>query len=78
MVSMVKLKFRLGKYPYIYKYSKCNDKYSYSKEKCKAMKETLGLKDEKPVFFECFFHRGTLMKPIGYEGDPSYIMWLPK
>lgn len=70
--------FKLGKYPYIYKCPKCNDSHKYSKAKCIAMMDSLGLKSEKPVFFECFFHRGSLMKPIGYNGDPSYIMWIPK
>ena len=70
--------FDINQYPYIYKCPKCHDTHIYSKAKCMAMKESLGLKDERPVFFECFFHRGSLMKPIGYNGDPSYIMWLQK
>ncbi len=74
----LKNKFQLGKFPYVYKCPKCNDKHYYDKEKYELMLSHIGQIFDNPVFFECYFHRGQLMKPIGYTGEPGYVMWLPK
>ena len=80
MVNMVKLKqkFIKGKFPYKYQCPKCKDIQLYDKEKYELMTTSLRIFSDNPVFFECYFCPGQLMKPKGYSGEPSYIMWIHK
>jgi len=68
--------FELGKFPYIYKCPKCKDEQLYPKEKYELMCQTMQITSQNPVFFECGFCPGELMKPKGYHGESGYDFWL--
>ena len=73
-----KYKFELHKYPYVYMCTQCKDRFEepfeVSKEYERQLKGLFEVKSDLPLFFECHFCHDDEMKPIGYQGSPSFIV----
>lgn len=72
--------FELHKYPYIYQCPDCKTRFTpepsmeLSKGDERALKKEYGVKSELPLFFVCDFCFNNIMKPVGYDGEPSKVV----
>lgn len=72
-----KRKFKLGVFPYHYKCTNCNHpetKMDHDAEADRFLKNSFGVKSDLPLFFQCVHCRTGIIRPIGYDGKPSYLV----
>jgi hypothetical protein len=76
-----KNKFEIGKFPYYYECPNCHHtdtKMEHDKISEEFLKEELGINSPLPIFFQCIYCEIGLIKPIGYQGKPSFVVQCDK
>ena len=66
--------FQLNNYPYMYQCPSCKDIQPFQKDEEEFLKGHYEINSELPLGFECSFCPGSIMRPIGYTGDLSFVM----
>lgn len=70
--------FKLHNYPYIYQCIHCKSRFEkpfkMTAQYERQLKTIFEVNSELPLFFECDFCHDDLIMPIGYDGEPSFIL----
>ncbi len=69
--------FQLGKFPYHYDCENCHHPdthMEHDKDSETFLKEHYAIRAKEPLFFQCIHCQTGLLKPIGYIGEPSFIV----
>ena len=69
--------FQLGRFSYFYECEICKHpetQMEHDRESEVFLKEHYAIRSKNPLFFQCVHCKTGLIKPIGYAGEPSFIV----